>query len=90
MNDYSVSKLAMEYLANIFPKLPIIIARPFNYTGLGQSKKFLIPKIVDHVLHHASSIRLGNIEIERDWSDVRFIVQAHARLLDTPAALVRR
>lgn len=89
-NDYSVSKIAMEYMANLYRDvLPIIVVRPFNYTGLGQSKNFLVPRIVDHVLRRAPRIQLGNIDIERDWSDVRSIVRAYTRLLRTPKAVGR-
>jgi nucleoside-diphosphate-sugar epimerase len=89
-NDYAVSKIAMEYMATLFrERIPIIIARPFNYTGLGQSKNFLVPKIVDYVINRCPTIELGNIDIERDWSDVRFVVQAYRRLLETPAAVGR-
>ena len=87
-NDYSVSKVAMEYVASLYKEtFPTIVVRPFNYTGLGQSKSFLVPRIVDHVLRRAPRIELGNIDIERDWSDVRFVVRAYARLLETPQAV---
>ena len=47
VNHYGYSKLAMEHLATTyFNKLDIIITRPFNYTGIGHSKNFVIPKII--------------------------------------------
>ena len=48
-NHYGASKYSMESIAsNYFNRLNIIITRPFNYTGIGQSLEFLIPKIVYH------------------------------------------
>jgi Nucleoside-diphosphate-sugar epimerases len=87
-NDYGVSKLAMEFVARIFRRhLPIIVTRPFNYTGVGQSSDFLIPKIIDHLKRKAPRIRLGNLDIARDFSDVRDVVRAYVELLGNPRAV---
>ena len=81
-NHYALSKFAMEYIARSYEdKLPIIIARPFNYTGVGQSGNFVIPKIVNKFRTKEEFIELGNVNVKREFNDVRYVVDVYIQLL---------
>ena len=82
VNHYAMSKLAMEHMARSFgDKLPIVITRPFNYTGPGQDVNFVIPKLVEHFAQRAPSIALGNLHVEREFNDVQMVCSAYLKLL---------
>jgi nucleoside-diphosphate-sugar epimerase len=81
---YGISKHATEEIASIYAQdIPIVVCRAFNYTGPGQTVAFLVPKIVQHYVQRRHDIRLGNLDLYRDLSDVGRVVEAYARLIST-------
>lgn len=83
VSHYAMSKLAMEHMATTYcAKLPIIFTRPFNYTGVGHDERFVIPKIIRHFAHKATDIELGNIDVEREFNDVRTVCDIYLKLLE--------
>ena len=88
-NPYAVSKVAAEnYCIQLSERVEfdIMIARPFNHIGAGQSEQFVVPKILNEVLEASKSdiskaIVTGNTKVTRDFSDVRDVISAYFSLL---------
>lgn len=83
VNHYAMSKLAMELMsrASFAERLPLLWTRPFNYTGVGHDQRFVIPKLVHHFASGKARVELGNLDVEREFNDVRPVAQAYVRLL---------
>ena len=79
-NHYAISKKVMEDAASL-SKYDYKIVRTFNYTGVAQDKKFIIPKIISHFKEKLPSITLGDLDVFRDFSDVRDVVRAYRYIL---------
>lgn len=87
LNHYALSKYAMELGTRFWAdRLNIVIVRPFNYTGRGQDKLFLVPKIVDHFMRREARIELGNIDVARDFSDVRDVAAVYRAMIENVPA----
>ncbi len=84
VNHYGCSKLCMENMAqNYIDSFPVTIARPFNYTGIGHAEHFLIPKIVKAFQHSEPEIALGNLEVYREFNDIRDVCITYRLLIES-------
>lgn len=84
-SPYGKSRIEQERIIAGFRELDVIVSRSFSHTGPGQSTKFVCSdfayKVASIEKGIAGNILMhGNIEIKRDFSDVRDIVKAYALL----------
>jgi len=85
-SPYGVSKLAQEMTAAASP-LPVMIVRPFNHAGPGQSASYATSAFAQQVAEiEAGSrepiLRVGNLDARRDITDVRDTVRAYEALAE--------
>ena len=86
ISPYGRSKAAAE-LACAREDLDVIVVRPFPHAGPGQTEIFAIPSFAAQIARieagrAAPSIKVGNLAAQRDYADVRCVVEAYARLLE--------
>ncbi len=90
-SPYAASKAAAEMLCIQATRgygLDVVRARSFNHLGPGQSDRFVASAIAHRIVESetsgADSVRIGNLDARRDFTDVRDVVRAY-RLLMTSA-----
>jgi GDP-4-dehydro-6-deoxy-D-mannose reductase len=88
-SPYAASKLAAEAVALQAWRgygQPVIVVRPFNHIGPGQSPNFFVPalakRIVDARRSGARSLPVGTLTTRRDFTDVRDVVVAYRLLVE--------
>jgi len=89
-HPYGVSKLAAGQLARVYWErygLPVVEARPFNHIGPRQARGFVVPDFASQLAAMRLSrrepvIRVGNLDPERDFTDVRDVAAAYLRLAE--------
>jgi len=85
MDEYSVTKAAADLAlgAQIRRGLKCVRLRPFNHTGPGQTEAFVIPAFANQIAKIEAGlappfIRVGNLDAERDFLDVRDVANSYA------------
>jgi len=89
-NIYAGTKSAQGQLGQIYARaygLEIVIVRAFNHIGPGQTDTFVVPAFCKQVAEIEAAggkgtIKVGNLEAKRDFTDVRDIVRAYRLLAD--------
>lgn len=87
-SPYAVSKIGQEQMAQYYTTrgFECIIARPFNHIGPGQNPGFIVPDLAQQIVAVASGqqqeVLVGNLDAQRDYTDVRDITRAYRLLLE--------
>lgn len=95
INSYGESKLAAEQaIRHLGSHLPWTIVRPFNHIGPGQNDRFAIPAWCKQLVSIQAGtrepiLRVGNLDVSKDFTDVRDVVRAYADLIEHRARVAR-
>lgn len=90
LSPYAVARVAQELLSKIYVDsfgMDIVITRSFNHIGPGQKDSFVIPSFIKRIKDCLQSnskditIKVGDLRIIRDFTDVRDVVKAYILLL---------
>ena len=88
-SPYAASKLAAEAVALQAWRgygQPVMVVRPFNHIGPGQSPNFFVPALAKRIVEArragAGSLPVGTLTTRRDFTDVRDVVVAYRRLME--------
>jgi GDP-4-dehydro-6-deoxy-D-mannose reductase len=90
-SPYSLSKITQDMMGwqyHLSYDLPVIRVRAFNHTGTRQSEDFVVPSFAMQIARiearqQPAVIRVGNLAAQRDFTDVRDVVRAYHRLMES-------
>ena len=93
VSPYGVSKAAADTVADAIARahgLDVVRARAFGHTGPGQDTRFVVPTFARQIAAMEAGLqepvlRVGNLDVTRDLSDVRDVVAAYVALLERGA-----
>jgi len=93
LTPYGASKAAAEVAALQVGRaadFPVLVARSFNHVGPGQDERFFLPSMARQLTRVRRGggepvIRAGNLDITRDFLDVRDVARAYIHLMEAGA-----
>lgn len=93
-NPYGISKRAVGEFADLYEAagdVRVYRTRSFNHTGPGQAPSFVVPSWCSQVAAferagHGGAMRVGNLSVRRDISDVRDIARGYRMLLESESS----
>jgi GDP-4-dehydro-6-deoxy-D-mannose reductase len=93
VSPYAASKVAQESVALQYARaygMHVVVTRSFNAIGPGQSTDFALPSFAAQIARGAARgkgirLQVGNLDVERDFVDVRDVVRAQVMLLESSA-----
>jgi GDP-4-dehydro-6-deoxy-D-mannose reductase len=92
-NPYAVARVSQELLSGLYHRayeLDIVCTRSFNHCGPDQPDRFVISSFckqaVEVSVGQRSTIQVGNLDVVRDFVDVRDVVSAYILLLERGSA----
>jgi GDP-4-dehydro-6-deoxy-D-mannose reductase len=88
-NPYAVAKAGQGMMGRIYAeayRMDVLMTRTFNYYGPGQSTVFVVSDLCRQVAEiekglRAPVLRVGNLSVLRDFTDVRDVVGAYGLLM---------
>ena len=88
-NEYGLTKLAQESVAiaaAVRDDLSMVVVRPFNHVGPDQPPTAVVGSFVDRILAirrgESEQLAAGNIDVERDFGDVRDYAVAYRLIME--------
>lgn len=89
MSPYALSKAAADAAADHYGRqgLDVVRTRSFGHLGPGQTIRFAVPSWCRQIAEIEAGggepiLRVGNLEVVRDLTDVRDVVEAYVRLIE--------
>jgi GDP-4-dehydro-6-deoxy-D-mannose reductase len=89
VSPYGLSKAVADAIAEAYARhwgLDVVRTRSFGHTGPGQQDRFLVPSLARQIAEIEAGLRepvlkVGNLDVVRDLTDVRDVVEAYLALL---------